>query len=40
MTLKAGDSFSYPTEAPHRMRNGSDAEAVMVSAMMPVRISW
>ena len=40
ITLRAGDSFSYATELPHRMRNTSDTEAVMISAMTPVRISW
>ena len=38
--LKAGDSFSYATQLPHLMRNVGEAEAVMISAMTPVRISW
>jgi len=40
ITLKKGDSFSYPSTIPHRFRNNSESEAVMVWAMAPVRISW
>jgi uncharacterized cupin superfamily protein len=40
ITLQAGDSFSYPTELPHRFRNAGSVEATMISAMTPVRISW
>ena len=40
ITLSAGDSFSYPSMIAHRFRNRRDAEAVMVWAMAPVRISW
>ena len=38
--LKAGDSFSFSSEIPHRLRNCSYDEAVMISTMTPVRISW
>ena len=38
--LNSGDSFSYPTEIPHRMRNCGDQEAVMISTMTPARITW
>ena len=38
--LNAGDSFSYPTRVPHRMRNAIDQESVAVITMMPVRINW
>jgi Uncharacterized conserved protein, contains double-stranded beta-helix domain len=40
IALEAGDSFSYPSMIAHRFRNRRDAEAVMVWAMAPVRISW
>lgn len=40
ITLKAGDSFSYPSTIPHRFRNNSKTESTMVWAMAPVRISW
>jgi transcriptional regulator with XRE-family HTH domain len=40
ITLRAGDSFSYPSMIAHRFRNRTDAEATMVWAMSPVRISW
>ncbi len=40
IALEAGDSFSYPSVIPHRFRNRGDAEALMVWAMAPVRISW
>lgn len=40
IVLKAGDSFSYPSTLPHRFRNNTDEEAIMVWAMAPVRISW
>ena len=38
--LKAGDSFSYPNTIPHRFRNVSKVEAVMIWAMAPVTINW
>ena len=38
--LRKGDSFSYPSTIPHRFRNNGQAEAIMVWAMAPVRISW
>ena len=38
--LNPGDSFSYSTEIPHRLRNYSDQEAIMISTMTPVRITW
>ena len=40
IVLQAGDSFPYPSMIAHRFRNRTDAEAVMVWAMAPVRISW
>ena len=40
IVLGAGDSFSYPSMIAHRFRNRREAEAVMVWAMAPVRISW
>lgn len=40
IVLKTGDSFSYPSTIPHRFRNNTEAEATMVWAMAPVRISW
>jgi transcriptional regulator with XRE-family HTH domain len=38
--LEAGDSFSYPSTIAHRIRNAGEAEATVVWAMAPVRISW
>jgi len=38
--LNIGDSFSYPTEIPHRLRNTREEEAVLIFTMTPVRISW
>jgi transcriptional regulator with XRE-family HTH domain len=38
--LKTGDSFSYPTEIPHRLRNPTDEESVVIITMTPVRITW
>jgi len=38
--LRKGDSFSYPSTIPHRFRNNGQAEAVMIWAMAPIRISW
>ena len=40
IVLKTGDSFSYSSTIPHRFLNNTDAEATMVWAMAPVRISW
>lgn len=40
ITLRAGDSFSYPSMIAHRFRNRTDQEATMVWAMSPVRITW
>ena len=40
ITLRAGDSFSYPSTIAHRFRNRTDSEATMVWAMSPVRITW
>ena len=40
ITLKTGDSFSYPSTVPHRFYNNTEEESVMVWAMAPVRISW
>lgn len=40
IALRAGDSFSYPSQIAHRFRNRTDKEATMVWAMSPVRISW
>ncbi len=38
--LHTGDSFSYPTEIPHRILNTSNQEARVVITMTPVRITW
>ena len=38
--LNNGDSFSFSSKIPHRMRNGINEESVMISTMTPVRISW
>lgn len=38
--LDAGDSFSFSSEIPHRMRNCINEESIMISSMTPVRISW
>ena len=38
--LNSGDSFSFPSQIPHRMRNCVNEEAVMISTMTPVRITW
>ena len=40
IVLRAGDSFSYPSMIAHRFRNRTAAEATMVWAMAPVRITW
>ena len=40
ITLKTGDSFSYPSLIAHRFRNRTDKEASMIWAMSPVRITW
>ncbi len=40
IVLRAGDSFSYPSAIAHRFRNRANAEATMVWAMSPVRITW
>lgn len=40
IVLNTGDSFSCPAEIPHRFRNASEHEALMVWAMAPVLISW
>ncbi len=40
IVLGPGDSFSYPSTIPHRFYNNGEAEATMVWAMAPVRISW
>lgn len=40
IVLCPGDSFSYPSTIAHRFRNRTDAEATMVWAMSPVRITW
>jgi len=38
--INSGDSFSFSSQIPHRLRNPGDEEAVMISTMTPVRISW
>ena len=38
--LECGDSFSFSSDIPHRLKNRSNQEAVMISTMTPVRISW
>ena len=38
--INQGDSFSYPTEIPHRLRNCVDEETVVIFTMTPVRINW
>jgi transcriptional regulator with XRE-family HTH domain len=38
--INAGDSFSYPTEIPHRLRNAIEEETVVIFTMTPVRINW
>ncbi len=38
--LKAGDSFSFLSEIPHRLQNIGQEEATVVWGMAPVRISW
>lgn len=40
ITINAGDSFSYPTEIPHRLRNAIEEETVVIFTMTPVRINW
>lgn len=40
IALRPGDSFSYPSLIAHRFRNRTEAEATMVWAMSPVRITW
>ena len=40
ISLQTGDSFSYPTKVPHRMKNNCDKESVVVITMTPVRINW
>ena len=38
--LNTGDSFSFSSQIPHRLKNRTDQEAIMISTMTPVRISW
>ena len=38
--INSGDSFSYPTEIPHRLRNAIEEETVVIFTMTPVRINW
>ena len=38
--LNSGDSFSFSSEVPHRMRNCIKEESIMISTMTPVRITW
>ena len=38
--LNPGDSFSFSSEIPHRLRNCGNEQAVMISTMTPVRITW
>ena len=38
--LPVTGSFSYPSTIAHRFLNNTDAEAMMVWAMAPVRITW
>lgn len=40
ISLREGDSFSYPSMIAHRFRNKTEKEATMVWAMSPVRITW
>lgn len=40
ISLRAGDSFSYPSMIAHRFRNRTEKEATMVWAMSPIRITW
>ncbi|MDA7967219.1 XRE family transcriptional regulator [Ruegeria sp.] len=40
IVLREGDSFSYPSMIAHRFRNRTEAEATMVWAMSPIRITW
>lgn len=34
-TLEAGDSFSFPSQVPHRYRNPGEVQAVVIWAMTP-----
>lgn len=38
--LETGDSVSFPSSIPHRLQNIGKDEAVVVWAMVPVRITW
>ena len=38
--LRAGDSFSFSSEIPHRLQTIGDEETTVVWGMAPVRISW
>ena len=38
--INCGDSFSFSSEIPHRMRNCINEESIMISTMTPVRITW
>ena len=38
--LNAGDSFSFSSQVPHRLRNCIHEESIMISTMTPVRITW
>ncbi len=40
ISLREGDSFSYPSMIAHRFRNKTEKEATMVWAMSPIRITW
>ena len=40
IVLNTGDSFSYPTMIPHRLRNHINEVSVVVFTMIPIRISW
>ena len=40
ISLREGDSFSYPSMIAHRFRNKTEKEATMVWAMLPIRITW
>ena len=38
--LSKGDSFSYPSDIPHRFTNPGEQDAIMIWAASPVRINW
>ena len=40
IVLHEGDSFSCSTHIPHRFRNASEREALVVWGMAPVLVSW